>query len=348
MKLLRIHAAVRSRVSIIRLRQLALVPALLIPALSGCAKMTLSHQAMALNKTVHNHRVDQLLLNVVRASRYEPMAMTTIGSFVQRNTDTRKAGLGFNFGYLSSDLYEADVSAEYKQSPEMTMTILDNQKEFIDGFMKPISGETIAFFVKQGWNMQFLAYLVVEAIEVPYEDFNPADRAEIRERYPSRIRRNTEGTEFIRIPNDPNDDDDAFDRMIIKNIDRMEIREIQASGGQVMEKFVIPGVRAELVIRSPQGVLSYLGELARMSLKDSARDRIPKIGKDQEPLFHIVRHAKHPGNAEVSVLHRGSFYSIPNNPPSRSMASLNLVQQLIDLQEKKIDQNPSSIRLLGN
>jgi hypothetical protein len=30
------------------------------------------------------------------------------------------------------------------------------------------------------------------------------------------------------------------------------------------------------------------------------------------------------------------------------MAALNLVQQLIDLQEKKIDQNPSSIRLIGN
>ena len=348
MKILRILAAVRSRVSVLRPWLFSSVTIALLFSMSGCQKMTLSHQAMALNKTVHNHRVDQLLLNVVRASRYEPMAMTTIGSFVQRNTDTRKAGMGFNFGYLSTDLYDADVSAEYKQSPEMTMTILDNQKEFIDGFMKPISGETIAFFVKQGWDMQFLAYLVVEAIEVPYQDFNPEDRAEIRQRYPSRIRRNTEGVEFIRIPNDPNDEDDAFDQMIIKNVDRMEIQEVRAAGGGVQEKFVIPGVRAELVIRSPQGVLAYLGELARMSLKDSARDRVPRIGPDQEPLFHIVRHAKHPGNAEVSVLHRGNFYSIPNKPANRSMAALNLVQQLIDLQEKKIDQNPSSIRLLGN
>jgi hypothetical protein len=76
----------------------------------------------------------------------------------------------------------------------------------------------------------------------------------------------------------------------------------------VQEKFVIPGVRADLIIRSPQVVLAYLGELDRMSLKDSARNKVPRIGPDDEPLF----------------------------------------QRLIDLQEKKIDQNSSSIRVLGN
>lgn len=76
----------------------------------------------------------------------------------------------------------------------------------------------------------------------------------------------------------------------------------------VQEKFVIPGVSAELVIRSPQGVRACLGELDRMSLKDSARNKVPRIGPDDEPLF----------------------------------------QRLIDLQEKKIDQNSSSIRVLGN
>jgi hypothetical protein len=236
------------------------------------------------------------------------MAMTTIGGFVQRNTDTKKAGVLFDFGYLSTDLYKADVSAEYKQSPEMTMTILDNQKEFIDGFMKPISGETIAFFIKQGWDMKFLAYLVVEAIEVPYEDFEPEDRAEIRERYPSRIRRNTAGTEFIRIPNDPGDDDQAFERMIEKNVDRMEIQEV-GSGDQVAEKFVIPGVRAELVVRSPQGVLSYLGELARMSMNPSKKSEVPEI--DGEPLFLVNRLSKKPGNADVSVLHGGRSTAFP-------------------------------------
>jgi hypothetical protein len=45
-----------------------------------------------------------------------------------------------------------------------------------------------------------------------------------------------------------------------------------------------------------------------MSLKESARNKVPRIGPDDEPLF----------------------------------------QRLIDLQEKKIDQNPSSIRVLGN
>jgi len=116
----------------------------------------------------------------------------------------------------------------------------------------------------------------------------------------------------------------------------------------VQEKFVIPGVRADLIIRSPQVVLAYLGELDRMSLKDSARNKVPRIGPDNEPLFHIVRHAKHSGNAEVSVLHQGNFYSIPNNSANRSMAAPNLFQQLIDLQDKKIDQNPSSIQVLGN
>lgn len=350
MKSHRRNAAARSRVlnitGIRRAARLGLFAVLLFPFLQvGCAQRTLSHQAMALNKTVHNHRVDQLLLNVIRASQYEPMAMTTIGGFVQRNTDTKKAGVLFDFGYLSTDLYKADVSAEYKQSPEMTMTILDNQKEFIDGFMKPISGETIAFFIKQGWDMKFLAYLVVEAIEVPYEDFEPEDQAEIRERYPSRIRRNTAGVEFIRIPNDPGDDDQAFERMIESNVDRMEIQETRTGDG-LTDKFVIPGVRAELVVRSPQGVLSYLGELARMSMSPSKKGEVPAI--DGEPLFLVNRLSKKPGNADVSVLHRGAFYSIPTSPANRSMAALNLVQQLIDLQEKKIDQNPSSIRLIGN
>lgn len=316
---------------------------------TGCQKMTLSHQAMALNKTVHNHRVDQLLLNVIRASRFEPMAMTTIGGFVQRNTNTQKAGVKFPLGVLATDTVDNDISAEFQQNPEMTMTILDNQKEFVDGFMRPISGETVAFFVKQGWDMELLAYLVVEAIEIPYDDFPEGRREEIREKFPSRVRRDKRGTLYLRIPNDPAGGSEDFGRLISTNVERMQIQETEVyeeGRVRVIEKFVIPDVRAELVLRSPQGVLAYLGELARLSLDPKREQFVPQV--KGEPLFLVRQYAKSPTNHEVSVLHRGSFYSIPNSPPSRSMAGLNLVQQLIDLQEKEIDQNPSTLRLIGN
>jgi hypothetical protein len=101
---------------------------------------------------------------------------------------------------------------------------------------------------------------------------------------------------------------------------------------------------AIFTLRSPEAMLYYLGELARVENEPEYGSRpIPVIGFDYprnykpEPLFVLRKNPGQSGTAAaVQVEYEGDAYAIPENG-GRSMHVLSLVQQLIGLHKKAAD-----------
>lgn len=294
---------------------------------SGCSRTTLTNQALDFNKTVQQHRLDSLFLNVVRAAHREPMAMTSINLLSTTNQASAGGILGLDFGPLSRLPYNAKIDARVSHAPRLDLLILDNDDEFVRGFMKSVDNETIAYFLHQGWNPKMLAYLLIESLDGQYEDYGPVERAEISRHSGGR------SPAHVTISNQP--DNPLFDYMIEKHLPNLQLSE---NGFRIVKSTV------RVHTRSPQGILYYLGELARVSLGEEP-GKIPEI--DGKPLF-LVRQGPRPSlESPVSVDFRGHFYHVPTDPPSRSLSALSLVQQLVNLQTKKVQPATSTIQLIG-
>jgi len=294
--------------------------------LSSCEKTTLTHQALQFNKTVQQHRLEQLFLNVIRAAKREPMAMTAVNILTTTNQSSASGSIGFPFGPLSQGPYSGGFNARRSQNPKLDLLILDNDDEVVKGFMEPVGSETINYFLNQGWNHEMLAYLFVEAIDGRLEDFGHEERNEISRCYQGNP------PNLVHIPNDAADP--LFTYMIRKHLPNLELH---ADGFHIVDS------KVRLRTRSPQGIRYYLGELTRICLKDEGGE-IPVV--DGKPLF-LVEHAPQigPGKA-VAVPYRGRFYSIPHQPENRSLSALTLVQQLVNLQTKKVQPATSTIQLI--
>ncbi|MDF1816207.1 MAG: hypothetical protein P1V20_28665 [Verrucomicrobiales bacterium] len=284
---------------------------------SGCTKTMLGTQAMSFNKTVHDHRVEQLLINILRAAHREPVSMTSIGSIQTINKKEANIGpFNWEFGSRGIGPNRGAFSGSVSQQPTMKVTILDDQPKFAQGFMQVIDEKTISFFLDQGWNPEILAYLIVEKID---------------------------NTDHGTVYNDPKDAERflAFQNVIRENVDF-----IRTHGG----KLEIEGSDAVLRVRSPQGILYYLGEIARAQLYPTDTGIIPSIYDEsigvESPLFLVYRKIESPYTG-VSVSYRGANYHMPVCLDNRSGQSLNLLQQIINLQEKDVDTGISTIQLVG-
>lgn len=307
---------------------LTLAGAALAAALvSGCSHTAFTSQALEFNKAVQQHRLDSLFLNVIRASHREPMAMTSISSVGTINTTSGGfSSLLIPFGPLSRSPYSANLNAQHARQPRFDLQILDNDTEFVKGFMAPVEEKTVNYFLNQGWRPKLLAYLFIESLQGNLEDFT--DRAEISRYFHGRP------PAYVKIPNSP--DCEVFQFLMEKYLPNLHVSD---TGFRIVKSNV------KIYTRSPQGVLYYLGELARVSLGQSA-GAIPDI--DGQPLFLVKQGPRTNIEASASVDFRGKFYHVPNDPPNRSLSTLTLVQQLVNMQTKKVQPTTTTIQLIGS
>ena len=113
-----------------------------------------------------------------------------------------------------------------------------------------------------------------------------------------------------------------------------------------------PGVsRARIVMRSPQSILHYLGELARPEREVAIRGRRPDQPISERRLFAVRPGGACPGS-EVSVRYDGSRWAIPRGTAEcdggRSMQSLAITGQLMSLLQSAKDlPTTSTVRIVG-
>ena len=96
--------------------------------------------------------------------------------------------------------------------------------------------------------------------------------------------------------------------------------------------------RANLTLRSVQGIIYYLGEVVRADSQGSFQGRVVRLrsgdGKGtetDEELFLLRPLGAGPGIAAFGITHKGKLFHIPQNPRNRSAQVLSLVEQLLGL-----------------
>lgn len=109
--------------------------------------------------------------------------------------------------------------------------------------------------------------------------------------------------------------------------------------------------RGRIVMRSPQSILHYLGELARPEREVVIRPRRPDQPASERRLF-AVRPAGACSGSEVSVRYDGGKWAIPRGTADcdagRSMQSLAITAQLLSLLQSARDlPTTSTVRIVG-
>jgi len=136
----------------------------------GVQRLASSHladTATSYNLAIEQTQDEMLLLNVIRAQDNYPMYITT----ASKVTGTVKAdiSLGLKIPLLHTGSANAnDVfampSVDYSSSPSMDVNLL-NTKDFMTGFLAPITSDQFAYYWDQGWCDEFLLYLLVLKVE---------------------------------------------------------------------------------------------------------------------------------------------------------------------------------------
>jgi hypothetical protein len=125
-----------------------------------------------------------------------------------------------------------------------------------------------------------------------------------------------------------------------------DTRESYSSAGRA------PGTRiARLVLRSPQSVLFFLGEMARPGREVTMRPRTPGQPAAERRLL-VVRDAGQCSRALVSADYGGKRWVIPDGKnqchPGRSLQVLALAEQLLSLQQSAHDLPAAgTVRVIG-
>ncbi|MBK9090987.1 MAG: hypothetical protein IPL90_18890 [Holophagales bacterium] len=134
--------------------------------------------------------------------------------------------------------------------------------------------------------------------------------------------------------------------------DRVEVRLYDSRGALEAAARLAPGEpRGRLVMRSPQSILHYLGELARPEREVVIRPRRPDQPASERRLF-AVRPAGACSGSEVNVRYDGGKWAIPRGTADcdagRSMQSLAITAQLLSLLQSAKDlPTTSTVRIVG-
>lgn len=144
----------------------------------GVQRLASSHladTATSYNLAIEQTQDEMLLLNVIRAQDNYPLYLTD----ASKVTGTVKAevnlGLKFplvHFGSANANDYFATPTVDYSSSPSMDVNLL-NAKDFMTGFLTPISSDLFAYYWDQGWPSEFLLYLLVLRVD-EYEETQDA------------------------------------------------------------------------------------------------------------------------------------------------------------------------------
>jgi hypothetical protein len=135
----------------------------------GIQRLAASHlaaTATSFNLAIEQTQNEMLLLNVIRAMDHQPMYVTD----ASKVTGTVKAdiSLGFKLPFrpmAPSNDYSAAPNFDFSSTPSMDVNLL-NSKDFMTGFLAPISPDFLAYYWDQGWSSELLLYLLVLRVDV--------------------------------------------------------------------------------------------------------------------------------------------------------------------------------------
>ena len=358
--------------------------------LGGCAsQFQIAEQSAKANRAVEDAHNQVLVLNVVRAYKQRPMYLTAISKIAGPiGTASPTAALSLPFGVDAPRAFNLSPTAR-ADAPNFDVAVLDTHN-FMRGFLQPVTPATVKHYVDQGWPAHFVLSLFIREIRRPDGSSivnAPMVRAQYDE-FSADLKKLVYGCR-LGMESRPQKIGPLLDAAAVKaNLgtliamekDGMELREVSARTYQLQKPNAVPvftvdrscnmklavagedrkgrgmGNEHIIVLRSPERVLHYLGELARAEL-DGPRgaQRGPYtplvwFGEgESEPLFVLKHGPPQDKEAVVTVEHEGETYYVPTGPEAgRSMHALSLVAQLIGLYKNAAElPTTTSVRILN-
>jgi hypothetical protein len=330
-----------------------------------------------------------LILNIVRAVKQRPMYVTAISKVAGPiGTATPTAAFSLPFGVDAPRVFNFSPSAR-ADAPNFDVAVLDTHN-FMRGFLQPVSPATVKHYLDQGWPAHFVLSLFIREIRRPdgtsivnapmrraqFEAFSsdlkklvydcrlrvvsrplkigpPLEAAAVKSDLGTLLAMQNNGVELRELPTKQYQLQKPHGLSLF-TVDPACNMKLAVSGedgktnGRVMEHVI--------VLRSPEGVLYYLGELARAGMRGprdvDGQPYHPSawFGANRtEPMF-VLRTGR-PGNAEpsVKVEHEGETYYVPGGAEAgRSMHALSLVAQLIGLHKNAAEMPTTmSVRVIN-
>lgn len=151
----------------IRLRN-ALVVALAL-GVAGCeTSVDFSDWAAGYDKAIEKTHDENMLINMVRASRNAPMHFVTVSVARGSGTASGGASVSFPFGKGLEGLRpfaSSSVSLSVSGGFNFDMASLDNS-EFVAGLLTPIAPATVHFYVNQGVPRELLFNLLIDKVSI--------------------------------------------------------------------------------------------------------------------------------------------------------------------------------------
>lgn len=147
--------------------------------MAGCASIpteTVPRYNVAAGTTNYNLALEQaqnemLLLNIVRASKQNPMYFTALTDMKGSLSYGVNGTLTFPFGPVKEGVTGSNMfstTASLAANPVFTVSPL-NSKEFLLGMLSPVPLETFAQFWEEGWHHDLLFYLFFQNIQKKVE-----------------------------------------------------------------------------------------------------------------------------------------------------------------------------------
>lgn len=136
------------------------------PGLEG---QPLSDRAVTYNTAVAEAHERIVLLNVLRSAHRRPQQWSYIGTVRGSEGREASASVTFPFSGDAQASFNGTTAAKVSSSPGFDLNSLGDS-EFLRGFMKPLDGEQVRYFVEQGWPIGFLLVVMTrEIVEQKWE-----------------------------------------------------------------------------------------------------------------------------------------------------------------------------------
>lgn len=348
----------------------------LLVLLSACAALQreqLAVTTMDYNLLVEKAENEMLLLNVIRASKRRPLYFTDFNLLRGNMSYSFQASGIIPFGKIGAGLdgsYSVVPNIGFSNNPSFDFAVLDTQ-EFMRGILAPVPMQTIDYYWQSGWPKEMLLNLFVDKIRISDAAGrsklfdNEPDKPETFKNFQEEARRlaNCKIEKRVRPVGPAIRKEQAEDLYLQIELEKAGLKLVPDRNGDYLlyqqqtpkfdyvfncdnEIYTVLDARAaektagQFYLRSPAGILYYLGEILRAD-----KEVLINIDKTKSAnLFAVHKGEENNVTPSVAVVYEGIRYFVAGQvlPPraagayssDRSMQVLSLIEQLIDLQKK--------------
>jgi hypothetical protein len=133
----------------------------------GCISSRIAPTVISYNLAVEQAQNEMLLLNTVRAAKWQPMYLTDISKITGSIKRDLTATLTVPFGAVhrgAAANYSGAPGGTYSVNPTFDVNVLNTQ-DFMKGFLQPLGPDLLAYFWNQGWPPALLLHLFVLQVD---------------------------------------------------------------------------------------------------------------------------------------------------------------------------------------